>query len=78
MKLSSQNTIIIIGAVLGAVLGGLGGWAYLEARQNGGLFTTKKEGGREMVVKAGPADFFRIGMAVWALVRMVQGLVKPK
>ncbi len=77
MKLSSQNTFMIIGAVLGAVLGALGGWAYMQVRQNGGFFATRQDHGRTMVVSAGPGDFLRIGMTVYALLRQVQGLVRP-
>ncbi len=77
VKLSSQYIFIIIGVVAGAFLGGLGGWAYMQAQQNGGLWTKKRDRGREMVVHAGAGDYFRIGMAVYGLIRMVQGLVKP-
>jgi hypothetical protein len=76
LKLSNPNMFIIIGVLLGAFLGGLGGWAYIQAQQNGGLWTKKREHGREVAVQAGVGDYFRIGMAVYGLIRMVQGLVK--
>ncbi len=77
MNLSARNQFMIIGAILGAILGAAGAWAYVESRRNGGLLTTKTENGQDVVVQAGPTDYMKLGLGVYGLVRQVQGMVKP-
>ncbi len=68
---------MIIGAVVGAILGAAAAYAYIESQRTGGLLTKKKVQGREVTVKAGALDYFRIGTAVYAVVKQLQGMVKP-
>lgn len=75
--MSSRNQFILIGAIVGAILGSAAAYAYLQSQRTGGLFATKKVNGREVQVKAGAGDYFRIATAVFALVRQIQGMVRP-
>ncbi len=75
--MSSRNQFMIIGAVIGAILGALAAYAYIEGQRQGGLLTTKREKGHEVVVEAGVGDYFRLGTAVYALVRQIQSMVNP-
>ncbi len=77
MTLSARNQLMIIGAVVGAVLGAVAAYAYVEAQRTGGLLTTKREHGHEVEVQAGILDYFRVGTAVYAVVRQIQSMVRP-
>ncbi len=73
--MSPRYQFVIIGAVLGGILGALSAWTYVRAKENGGLFTTRRENGREVAVKAGVPDYFRLGLTVIGLVRQMQNMV---
>ncbi len=67
---------MLIGAAVGAILGALAAYIYIESQGAGGLATTRKANGQQVRVKAGMADYLRIGGAVYTLVRELQKLVK--
>ncbi len=73
--MSPRYQFAIIGAVVGGILGALSAWTYIRARENGGLFTTQQENGREVAVRAGIPDYFRLGLTVFGLVRQMQNMV---
>ncbi len=73
--MSPRNQFMIIGAVVGAVLGALAAYLYVES-QVPGVTATVKEPGRKLRVKAGVTDYLKIGSAAYTLVRELQKLVK--
>ncbi len=74
--MSPRNRFILLGGFVGAVLGGVAAWAYLNSQENG-LWTHKREHGREVTVQAGLGDFFKIGLAVFGIVRQIQSMARP-
>ncbi len=75
--MTDRNKFMIIGGVAGAALGAALAWAYYR-QQTTGLWTSKRENGQTLTVQAGVLDFVRIGMAVFGVVKMLQGMAKPK
>ena len=75
--MNQQNKFILIGGVAGAALGAAIAWAYYK-QQTTGLWTTKREDGRTLTVQAGAGDFFRVGVALYGIVRQIQAMAKPK
>ena len=76
MNVSPQNKFILIGAVAGAALGAVAALAYFKSQETG-LFVTKRASSREVRVKAGVADLMKVGLAMAAIVRQIQGMAKP-
>ena len=74
--MSPRNQFMIIGAGVGALLGAVAAYLYVESQVPGGVTTTGKEPGRQLRVKAGVTDYLKIGSAVYTLVRELQKLVK--
>jgi hypothetical protein len=74
---TDRNKFMIIGGVAGAVLGAALAWAYYK-QQTTGLWTTTREDGRTLTVQAGVLDFVRIGTSIFAVIKTLQGLAKPK
>ena len=72
--MSSRRTIIIIGAVAGALLGASSAWAFTKAREQRAL--TAGPNARQLSVKAGVPDLVRIGVAILGLVRQITDLVR--
>ena len=75
--MTERDKFMIIGGVSGAALGAALAWAYYR-QQTTGFWTTRHENGHTWTVQAGALDFVRIGMAVFGVVKMLQGLAKPK
>lgn len=75
--MTERDKFMIIGGVSGAALGAALAWAYYR-QQTTGLWANKHESGQTLTVQAGALDFVRIGMAVFGVVKMLQGLAKPK
>jgi len=66
-----EARVIVIGAVLGALVGAAGGWAY---RRYG---PPARSGGTNLPAKAGSVDrgqLFRLALAVLAVLRQVSEL----
>jgi hypothetical protein len=67
---STRNSAIIIGGLIGAVVGATAAWAY----------TTAKEGaapGAQLRLKAGAPDYVKVGITLLGMVRQVTELFKP-
>lgn len=75
MKSSSRTTAIIIGAIVGAALGGAAAWAYAKAQEN--KVPDRLTSGVQYRYEAGAPEFVKIGLAVLALVWQVTDLFKP-
>jgi hypothetical protein len=74
---TDRDKFMLIGGVSGAALGAALAWAYYR-QQTTGLWTSKREDGQTLTVQAGALDFVRIGIAVFGVVKMLQGMAKPK
>lgn len=72
--MSSRNTAIIIGGVVGAILGATAAWAYTQAQQ--GKLTTGASG-QQLHLEASAPDYVKIAVAVVGLMRQVTDLFKP-
>ncbi len=75
--MTPQNRFILLGGLAGAALGATAAYAYLKSQETG-LWTHKREHGREVAVQAGLGDFFRIGLAIFGIVRQIQSMTKPQ
>ncbi len=74
---SSRNTAILLGGLIGAILGALAGWTYIrqqEAKVPAGALGVRAPA----TMQAGAADFVKIGVALLGLVRQFDELFKPK
>ncbi len=76
-RLSDRNKFMILGAVAGALIGTALAWAYYTQKTTG-LWTSRREDGKTLTFQAGPMDFFRVGMAIFAVVRQIQSMVRTK
>ena len=72
--MSARNRFILIGALVGAVIGATGAWAYAQAKQ--GKLPAGPTGA-QLRLQAGAPEFVKVGMMVLALVRQVADLLKP-
>lgn len=73
--MNSRNAAILIGAVVGAAIGGTAAWSYVKAQEEKSL--TRLGGQADVQFQAGAADYVKIGVALLALVRQVTDLFRP-
>lgn len=71
---SNRNTVILIGAAIGLVLGATVAWAYAK-EQEGKLVA--RDNAHPLRLQAGASDIAKIGVALLGLVRQVDDLFKP-
>lgn len=74
--MSSRNSAIIIGGVIGAALGATAAWAYTKA-QEGKQPSSGTAALRTQHLQAGASEYVKIGMAVLTVIRQVADLFKP-
>ncbi len=75
--MTDRDRFMLIGGLAGAALGAALAWAYYR-QQTTGLWVMKREHGQTLTVEAGALDFVRIGASIFAVVRALQAMVKPK
>jgi hypothetical protein len=70
-----KQTAIAIGGVLGAVLGVAAAWTYMRQQE-----AKAEMAGIRMpnTIEAGPGDFIKIAISLFALLRLFDDLFKPK
>jgi predicted ribosomally synthesized peptide with SipW-like signal peptide len=74
---SPRNRFILLAGVVGAALGAAGAWAYLQSQENK-LGLSARADGAPAEVQVGFGDFFRIGVALFGIVRQIQTMVERK
>jgi hypothetical protein len=67
MKESSRMSIVALGIILGAVLGG--SFAWLASSRS-------KEGNETAFASLGPADYFQLGIGVLTLARQFGSMIQ--
>jgi hypothetical protein len=72
---SSRNSAIIIGGVVGAALGATAAWAYTKT-QEGQQLQTGGASGRPVRLQVSASEYVKIGMAVLTVMRQVADLFK--
>lgn len=73
--MSSRNTAIIIGGLVGAALGATAAWAYTKAQED--KIAPQIAAGKQLRLRAGAPEYVKIGIAVLNLMRQVTDLFKP-
>jgi hypothetical protein len=75
MKPSRRYTLIAIGALAGAALGGAAFWAYVKVKEQ--RLAAGGPQGTELKLATDPAAYFAIAMALFTLVRQIGHLLEP-
>jgi hypothetical protein len=74
MNVSSRNTAILIGGLVGAALGATAAWAYTQAQT--GKQPAAAAAGQQLRLQAAAPDYVKIAVSLVGLLRQVVDLFK--